>query len=274
MGFSSGVPLAKKPSQRSRVPRPSRVTRAGPRLDGRRLAASAAMQLGTAVRAARKRRGWKQSALGDKAAMSPSRIGQIERGKGAGVSLEIWFALGQALDIPVRVEFGRDKLQELTDAGHLGIQELVLRLGRAVGSKGTFELPTRPANPSLSVDVGLRDDNRRLLMITECWNTFGNINASVRNTRRKIAEAEALSVSLGGDSGPYRVAACWIVRDTRRNREIVGRYPEVFGSVFTGSSAGWVKALTTPGAEPPTEIGLIWCDLAATRLFARRSANA
>jgi hypothetical protein len=65
----------------------------------------------------------------------------------------------------------------------------------------------------------------------------------------------------------------WVVRETARNRALLARYPEIFASVFTGSSRGWVLALTT-GSEPPDEPGLVWCDcrdrsiarLAPTRL--------
>jgi hypothetical protein len=58
-------------------------------------------------------------------------------------------------------------------------------------------------------------------MLNECWNTFGSINAAVRSTKRKVAETENLAVAIAGDSAPYRVAACWIVRDTKRNRELL-----------------------------------------------------
>lgn len=183
---------------------------------------------------------------------------------------ETWFAMSVVLDVPLKLEFARDALTEPADAGHLGIQELMLRLGRQLGCTRTFELPTRPTDPALSVDVGWRDDARRALILNECWNTFGNINASVRNTKRKIAEAEALAAALGGDGGPYRVAACWIVRDTRRNRELIARYPEVFASAFPGSSANWVRALTVAGAPVPSDPGLVWSDLGGTRVFGWR----
>jgi transcriptional regulator with XRE-family HTH domain len=206
--------------------------------------------------------------LARKVDLTPSRLSQIERGDGAGVSLEVWFALAQALGIFLRIEFARDPIQQPDDAGHLAMQELALRLGRQTGRSRTFELPTRPAKPSLSIDVCLRDDQQRVLVIEECWNSFGNINESIRSTRRKIAEAEQLAVAVGGDRGPYRVAAIWIVRDTRRNREILARYPEVFAAAFTGSSRQWVAALTQSSAQPPPSLGLVWCDLRATRVAA------
>lgn len=252
------------------MPRTSRTIRVEGRLIGRRLAATAASALGRKIRDARRRRKWTQAVLAQKVGLSASRISQIERGLARSVPLEIWFALGHVLGLPLKVDFLRDAAQEPADAGHLKLQELLLRLGRETGRWRSFELPTRPADPSHSIDVCLRDDTRRVLMINECWNTIGNVNASVRSTHRKIAEAEQMAVAIGGERGPYRVAACWIVRDTRANRALIARYPEVFATTFTGSSARWVEALTTTAADPPAGIGLVWTDVNATRLFAWR----
>lgn len=202
--------------------------------------------------------------------MTPARVSQIETGHGAGAGLEVWYALSEALRVPFKAEFGRDSTAELLDAGHLQLQELALRLGGQTGRARTFELRTKSTNPSLSIDVCVRDDDQRLLIVQECWNTFGNINASVRSTQRKVSEAQELAVAIGGDLGAYVVVACWIVRETRRNREILARYPEVFTSAFSGSSRAWVKALTQPGARPPADMGLVWCDLRARRIFAWR----
>lgn len=232
-------------------------------------AREAGLKFGHRVKNARKLRHLTQRDLAARVGITQGHQSNIERGEAANASLLIWFAQAAALDIPLRIELGRDPLEKPDDAGHLDIQELVLRLGRSVGLAGTFELATRPSNPAYSSDVGLRDDQRRVLLLIECWNTFGSINASVRSTHRKIAEAEALAVALGGPDGPYRVACCWVVRDTRRNREIVGRYPEVFNSTFTASSGAWVRTLTQ-GDEPPSGLGLIWCDLAARSVFAWR----
>jgi len=72
-----------------------------------------------------------------------------------------------------------------------------------------------------------------------------------------------------GTAQPYRVRGCWVVRGTARNRGLVARYPEVFAARFPGSSAAWVRALIA-GAEPAEQAGLVWCDVADTRLFAWR----
>jgi hypothetical protein len=150
--------------------------------------------------------------------------------------------------------------------------------GAPPGSGGwlgrTFELATRPADPVRSADVGLRDDRRRLLVLVECWNTIGDVGAAARSSERKRAEAERLAVAIGplredATLESYRVRGCWVVRATARNRALVARYPEVFATRFPGSSAGWVRALTA-ASEPPEQPGLVWCDVAPTRVFAWR----
>ena len=196
------------------------------------------------------------------------------------MSLDAWQRIGLALDRPLRIELSRDAREEPADAGHLAIQELVMRVGRGAGFQRTFELPTRPANPTHATDVGLRDDRGRRLILVECWNSIGDVGAAVRSTNRKRVEAEDLAAVVGAarpmpggpDPGePYTVATVWVVRATRRNRDLVARYPELFASQFTGSSRAWMQALTT-GSAPPSDLGLVWCDVRATRLYAWRRA--
>ena len=178
--------------------------------------------------------------------------------------MDVLQRIGVSLNRKLEISFGRDALEPSADAGHLAMQELVLRLGRANGFVGAFELPTRPAEPWRSIDVVLGSPTRRLMILNECWNTFGDIGAAARATMRKAAELEALAAGRWGPDATVRVV--WIVRATARNRALLARYPEIFASRFPGSSRAWVRALTD-GKEPPAEPGLVWCDVAATRLL-------
>jgi transcriptional regulator with XRE-family HTH domain len=241
-------------------------------------------RLGESMRSARRRRRLSQRTLGARAGVGATTVGRIERGGGAPASLDTWARLTGALGLPFRVELGRDPIEQTADAGHLAIQELLLRLGRAHGRARTFELATRTHDPSRSVDVCLRDDRQRVLILLEAWNRIDDIGAAARSTDRKVAEAEGLAAVLGAqlplaggvpdgndvqDGPPYRVASAWVVRVTRRNRTLVFTYPEVFRARLPGSSLGWVGALAA-GRDPPQEPGLVWCDVGATRLFAWR----
>jgi transcriptional regulator with XRE-family HTH domain len=220
---------------------------------------------GEKLRRARKRRRWTQREVARRVGVDQATISRLECGAGAKLSLLLWQQLATLLDLPLDINLGRDALEAPADAGHLDVQELTLRLGRRSGYGRSFELATKPSDPSLSTDVGLTDDVHRRLIQVECVNTFGSVNAAVRSTDRKRAEAEALAVAVGqGD--PYLVHQVWVVRATRRNRALLARYPELFASRFLGSSRAWVAALTV-GVQPPAELGLVWCDVRATRLF-------
>ena len=234
-------------------------------LEAQRALSAVLRREGRKVRAARRRRRWTQTDLGHRCDLAQTTVSKLERGEGGSLSLESWQQVALVLALPLDLSLGRDALEEPIDAGHLAIQELVLRLARPLGFARMFELPTKPSDPSHSTDVGLRDDVRRVLVQVECWNTFSNINASIRSSDRKRAEAEALALAIGNGE-EYAVRQVWVVRATRRNQELLTRYPEIFASRFTGSSKLWVSALTK-GTPPPAEPGLVWCNVAATRLY-------
>jgi transcriptional regulator with XRE-family HTH domain len=196
-------------------------------------------RLGGDVRRSRRRRRQTQATLATGVGVVQSTISRIERGHGGSLSLDLWQRVFLALDRRLVVESPRDPRQEPKDAGHLRIQELVLRLGRAAGYLASFELPSRPIDPHRSTDVGLRDDVHGRLILVECWNTIGDIGAAARSTTRKLAETQDLAVAVG-HGRTVTVTGCWVVRATARNRELIVRYPEVFGTRFPGSSLRWV----------------------------------
>ena len=218
----------------------------------------------------RQRRRLHQKALAERVGISRALLSELEAGYATGTPPEVWFALAEALDRYLKFEFARDPLQELADAGHADIQELVLRVAKLAGYRGGFELRTRATDPSRSIDVPLLSHERRRLVIGECWNTFGDLGGAARSSQQKLSLASEAAVVLGGDGDPYDVGLCWVVRDSKRNRELVARYQHIFDAFLPGSSQAWVKALTMPGASMPSRSGLVWCDLRATRLFARR----
>ena len=222
------------------------------------------VRLDTDVRDARLRRQWTQARLRSRVGMSQSAISYAERGLGGGMTVDAW----QRIAIALGIQLQRDHLDQPADAGHLAIQELVLRLGCAAGYRTMVELPTKPAEPWRSIDVALADDERRRLVVTECWNTIGDVGAAARRSARKVAEAGALAVARWGEAG-HVVGLAWVVRATARNRALVARYPAVFAARFPGSSAEWVRALTL-GGDPPTDPGLVWVSADGTRLFGWR----
>lgn len=222
------------------------------------------VRLGRNVLDARKRRRLTQKQLGAKVGLSQASISRVERGKGGGLTLDAWQRIALALDIQLQVTLQRDPQQEPTDAGHLGMQELVLREGRRNGYPRMVELKTRSTESRRSIDVALAADQRTTLLVVECWNTFGDVGASIRSSNRKRAEAEEYAAGRWGIAG--RASLVWVVRATRANKALTAKYPELFAAAFPGSSRGWVAALTA-GAEPPEEPGLVWASVDGQRIY-------
>ena len=243
----------------------SRSRRSGREIEVDRITDETVRRLGQRIRDARRRRRLTQAQLGDAVDFSQSEISRLELGRGHGTSIATWLALAAVLDLAPRFDLTRDPQAEPIDAGHLKVQELLLRLASATDRPGSFELLVGRGDPSLSVDVFVRDDRNRQLIVEEAWNSIRDIGAGARSFQRKLTLASELAIAIGGER-PYAVRGVWIVRATRHNRALVARYPEVFERLLPGSSAGWVRALTT-GAPPPLDPGLVWCDLAATRVF-------
>jgi transcriptional regulator with XRE-family HTH domain len=234
------------------------------RLAGDREVAALAATLGAELRGTRRRRGLKQADLAESVGLRHARISELERGEGASAPLAVWLRIGLAIGRPFAAAFSRDLEPLPRDAGHLAAQELVLELARAHGHEAFFELPTRLDDPSRSVDVGIRDDRHRVLVLVEIVNRVGDLGASARSTARKAAEAAALAAFRD-----YRVATCWLLVATAANRRLASEFPAVLRAQFPGPSRGWARALAS-GAEPPMESGICWVDPRSPRIRAVR----
>lgn len=244
----------------------TRVRRTGALVQGARESARIAATLGGDLKDSRVRRRLTQRALGHRAGLSQGRISDLERGDGASAPLETWIALGIALGRPLAVSFSREiETAEPRDAGHLRAQDLLLGFARRLGRRADLELPSRPTDPSRAIDVVIRDDLDRALILIEIWNRLDDLGAAIRSTTRKLAEADGLAVLAAGDGAPYRVASCWLLVDTVANRRLLARYPEIFAARFRGSSVGWVRCLVDGAAAPPSP-GLAWIDTRAGRI--------
>lgn len=212
-----------------------------------------AIELGRAIAAARAVRTLSQAELGTIASMSQSAVSRVELGQGDGLSLRAWVRLATVVGLPVRFEFGRDPLRRPVDAGHLDLQELLLRRGAAQRYE---EVSTETPTGHGWVDVSWRSAARHLSIVLEAWNVIGDVGSGLRSFVRKVERVQ--DREMGQGSG-HRVAGCWVVRSNERNRRLLSRYPHVFTTALPGSSRGWVAALED-GFDPPRDPGLVLCD--------------
>jgi transcriptional regulator with XRE-family HTH domain len=223
-------------------------------------------RIGGKIREARRRRYWTQQELAHRAGLGRLVISRLERGVGP-LDIAGLERVCLALDLSLLVDVGRDLQEDVADAGHLAIQELVVRMARPAGFHPSVELATKPTEAWRSIDVALVHDSRRLLIAVECWNTISDFGAAARSSSRKLADLAVVAAARWSESSS--VGIVWVVRATARNRGLIARYPEAFASRFPGSSRTWLDALKG-SASPPSEPGLLWCDVGSSRLFAWR----
>lgn len=252
--------MAVMPS-RSRRPRAT-----GAELRGRLRAAELARRLGVGVREARLRRGRLQREVAAGAGISQNWLSMMERGHGAGASLETWASVAAAVDEQLVAYLERAPgATAPRDHAHLRGQELVIRTARSGDWRPMPEAPLDPfPQHSRSVDVLLTRTVHNEIAVVEIWDWFDDVGAALRSFDGKVAATSR--------DGGIRAAGLWVIRATRRNRALVAELHALFGAKFPGRSTDWLRALRDPASPTPTGNGLAWVDIGATRLFAARPA--
>jgi hypothetical protein len=100
-------------------------------------------------------------------------------------------------------------------------------------------------------------------MPIEVWTWFADVGESFRSWDRKLER-----VSANSDAA---VTGCWVVRATRRNRDLVAAHRTIFAARFPGSATSWLAALTEPARPMPAKPAILWVSVDGSRVFAPRS---
>ena len=124
---------------------------------------------------------------------------------------------------------------------------------------------------SRSIDVFLTRAHSHEAVVVEIWDWFNDVGAAMRGLDDKVsAIRRALGTQSHDSLEAWGAGGIWLVRGTRRNRELVREFQDLFESKFAGSSIAWLAALEDPAAAMPTSAGLLWTDVKGTRLIAGR----
>lgn len=191
----------------------------------------------------------------------------MELGRGAGASLESWAAVTAAVDEQFVAYLERAAGASLPrDHAHLKGQELVVRTATPGGWRPMPEagLGDPLAYRSRSVDVLLERPERCEVAVVEIWDWFDDVGAALRSLDGKVDTA-ASRHGVG-----IAVRGLWVVRATRRNRDLGAHHPAIFAAKFPGAGSAWLRALRDPSRPMPGGNGFVWVDVKATRLFASR----
>jgi len=102
--------------------------------------------------------------------------------------------------------------------------------------------------------------------VVEIWDWFDDVGGVLRGLDGKVV---ALRDRLDS-SADWTVRGLFVVRDTRRNRQLVTELGPMFAARFPGNARTWLRALTDPRQLLPEGARLLWSDRAGTSLKASR----
>lgn len=202
----------------------------------------------------------RQADLGSAAGMSQVRIGELERGLGAGASLETWAcaaaAVGERLVGFLELAPGATPPRDIK---HLRRQAALIELARGAGWTALPEVAIDPGVVrSRSIDVVLLRAVRREAILCEIWDWFDDVGASLRPLDgKRDGLLSRIAQDLTGQ--PTWVIRCvFIVRRTRRNERLITELRPIFAARFAGSAQRWMRVLVEPEIDLPSADGLLW----------------
>ena len=171
-------------------------------------------RLGRMVREARLRLGLTQDEVASRAGVHQSTISVIERGGGSACTMRVWVRAALAVDSDLRAYLeGISAADRPRDHVHLRGQELILVSAAPGGWSGVAEAEVdHDRSRSRSADVLLcrRTDQA----MVEVWDWFHDVGGAWRTSTSKVARSAP-------DGPDGRVGLLWVVRATRRNRQLI-----------------------------------------------------
>jgi transcriptional regulator with XRE-family HTH domain len=227
-------------------------------------------RFGSAVRAVRIRRGWRQHDLAARSGVSQPTISRLERGHPGSLTLDMIRRVAGALDIRVDLvaRWRAGDLDRLLNAKHSQLHELVARWFAA-------ELPAWVLAPEVSyaiyrehgvVDIVAWHPGRRAILVIELKTDIVDVNQLIG----KVGEKARLIREIVRDRGwnPLTVSTWVIVAAGRTNRARLAAHRSVLRAAFPTDG----RALRAWLRDPVGEVGAVstWANVARRPLAPTR----
>jgi transcriptional regulator with XRE-family HTH domain len=191
-------------------------------------------RFGSAIRAVRRKRRWRQCDLATRAGVSPATISRIERGHIDTLSLRSLRSVASAIDVRVDLvaRWRAGDLDRLLNAGHSALHESV-----AAWFRETF--PDWELAPEVSfsiyaergiIDIVAWHPGRRALLIIELKTDIADVNELVGTFDRKRRLAREIVKDRGWE--PTTVSGWVIVASGRTNRARVSAHGAMLRAAF------------------------------------------
>jgi transcriptional regulator with XRE-family HTH domain len=212
------------------------------------------VRLGIAVRALRRRHGWRQADLAARSGLSQQSVSEIERGQGRRASLarleRVAEALGTDIDVVVRWRGGA--LDRLLDERHASLCASVARRLTGLGWDVRVEVYAHYGERG-SIDVVGWLPASSTIVVVEVKTELTSVEATLRKHDEKLRLATHIARDRFGV--PARVVSGLLVLpDDATSRRRVARFRPVLGAAYpvTGRAA-WRELSPRAGPLRPPE---------------------
>lgn len=208
-------------------------------------------RFGSAIRAVRRKRRWRQRDLATRAGVSAASISRIERGHIDTLSLRSLRSVASVLDVRVDLvaRWRAGDLDRLLNAGHSALHDSVAAWFREM-------FPEWEVAPEVSfsiygergvIDIVAWHSGRRALLIIELKTDIADVNELVGTFDRKRRLAREIVKERGWE--PTTVSGWVIVSAGRTNRARVAAHSAMLRAAFPfdgRSVTGWLANPTRP----------------------------
>ncbi len=212
-------------------------------------------RVGAIIRAVRRRRGWRQSDLAQKAGVHQAWVSLAERGHLAVLRADVVRRIGAALDIslPFDPRWRGADLARLLDADHAALVETVVGFLREHEWDVLVEYSFNHYGDRGSVDIAGWHASTRTLLIIEVKSRLADVQDLHATMDRKCRVVPALLARERGWRA-VNVGRVLVVADASTTRRIVARHAATFDAALpqrTIGVRGWLR-------RPAGSIAGIW----------------
>jgi transcriptional regulator with XRE-family HTH domain len=206
-------------------------------------------RLGAAFRAVRIRRGWRQADVADRARISRSLVGQVERGDIGRVQLDTVERIADALEIRVRViaRWRGADLDRLLSARHSALQDGVMReIASVPGWRALPEVSFAFYGERGIVDILAWHEPNRSLLVIEIKTELVDIPETLGTLDRKRRLAAQIARQHGWE--PTSVSVWLILAASSMNRRHVSTHRALLRSALPADGHAMRSWLHRPDA--------------------------
>ena len=209
-----------------------------------------------AIRHLRRRRGWRQEDLGERASVSGPTVSRIERGILRGLPLgtveRIADALGASVDVTLRWE--GEQLDRLIDAAHAFIQQRSAALLAAGEWTVRPEVSFNHYGERGRVDLLAYHPRTAMVLVVEVKGSLGDLQDALGRLDTKARLGRSLADAAGWPS-VRAVVPAFVFADTRAIRRTIASHEAIFErfSLRGRSALAWTRRPSFPAPG-----GLMW----------------